>query len=75
MPLGSFSLNDILELSKTSLMDVDTPTLGMQSSHLVGNICIDLTRLAQRQLTIPQMTFTCLTTSSRTRPYSAPSVR
>ena len=42
MPLGLFSLNDILALSKTSLIDMDTPAVGMQSSHLVGNVCIDL---------------------------------
>ena len=33
MPLGSFTLKDILSLSKTSLTDMDTPAVGMQSSH------------------------------------------
>ena len=40
-PSGSFSRNDILALSKTSLMEMDTPPVDTQPSHLVGNVCID----------------------------------
>ena len=42
MPSGSFNLNDILALSKTSLMEMDTPPVDTQALHLVGNVCIDL---------------------------------
>ena len=35
-------MNDILSLSKISLMEMDNPDVSMQFSHSVGNPCVDL---------------------------------
>ena len=38
---GSFSRKDIFSPSKTSLIEMETPEVGMQLSHSEGNPCTD----------------------------------
>ena len=38
----SLSLNSIFSLSKTFLMEIEKPEVGMQFLHLVGNSCTDV---------------------------------